>query len=75
MVISSHVKITMGFINGFWYHLKELLMLTRSHFLVMKKHENRLKKGYIEMSKWNYLETQKGVLGRSKTHYFEIFSF
>ena len=51
MVISSHVKITMGFINGFWYHLKELLMLTRSHFLVMKKHENRLKKGYIEMPK------------------------
>ena len=39
-------------------------------FFSHKKHENRLKKGYMEMSKNFYLETKKSVLGSSINHYF-----
>ena len=37
-------------------------------FFSHKKYENRLKKGYMEMSKIFYLETEKSVLGSSINH-------
>ena len=37
-------------------------------FFSHKKYEYRLKKGYMEMSKIFYLETEKSVLGSSINH-------
>ena len=49
-------------------NMKMVSRANKIPFFSHKKYENRLKKGFMEMSKNFYLETEKSVLGSSINH-------